>query len=402
MKKLLLFLICANTLFVSGQNVTENKVSVNYIQLPTNVIAKQYVTYDIAIVRTYESANEDSLGLYQARLESAAAIHDAEMSSWKQIVHDMDRNYLAQMANWEKQTNSGTAASVPQKPNYPNQPMMDDVKMPLLHTDLENFKVDKAVNLKGYTRGAGGALLTLEIFPISSMNIIESKSGEGPKIKYSYKCNYQMPIGVKIEVPGQGIVLQTIVSNGQSSYTMKSFSSKYEHQLWLMDNQGQFWIDLEKSARNKALRQLNREVNDKCGFPVRNWATEVYTVKKFKAHVYTDLTNAYTMATQGYSKIHQSRDRKEAKAKLLQAINAWKKILEESNIADSKSRVNDKVTALIQCNIAEAYIWLSLYDDAEKYINLVKSCRVNKFKRRGSVLDSLLKQRRLRWNSYFG
>lgn len=396
-------MVAGFSLISVAQNVTENKVSTNYIQLPTNVIAKQYTVYNVVVERNYEKSNEDSLSLYQSRLESASAVYDAQMISWRQMVKDMDRNYLVQMANWEKQTNAGTVSSQPKRPTYPKQPVMEEIEMPQLHSEMNESRVNQAVALQGFTKGAGGAVITVEVMPISNVQIVESKTGTVTETKYKYTCNYQMPMGLKVEVPGQGIVLQTIVSNGLSAYNLKSdYGSKYDYQLWMMDNKEQFWTELQQSARNKALTELNQVLNNKCGFPIKNRVTEVYTIKKFKDHSYTDLTNAYTIASQGYSKLSQSRDRKEAKAKLLEAIAAWKEILKESNLSDNKSRINDKVTALLYCNIAEAYIWLSQYEDAEQYINLAASSGVGKFKRRAGVLSSLLKERRLRWNSYFG
>lgn len=385
-----------------GQNVTENKVNINYIQLPTNVISKQYTFYEVAVNRPYELANEDSLAVYQSRMESASAVYEAEMIAWRQNVNTLKRNYLGQMANWEKKTNAGTPSSPPQEPVYPPQPIMQEVEMPQMHSDLTDMEVDNAINFQGFSKGAGGVVLTVEVYPISNMRIVETKKGSASTTKYNYVCNYTMPLGIKVEVPGQGTVLQTIVSNGQRSYTMKTFDSKYEHELWMLDNKDQFWMDLEKAARNSALGTLNETVNDKCGFPVKKRLAEVYTVKKFKDHSYSDLTTAFTIASQGYKRIAESRDRNAAKPKLLEAIAAWKEILKESNPSDKKSRINDKVTALIQCNIAEAYIWLSEFDEAEIYINLAKNSGVSKFKRKATALESLLKERRLRWNSYFG
>ena len=402
MKKNLLLIFMGAVLSVTAQNVTENKVSMNFIQLPTNVIAKQYTFYDLEIVRAYETANDDSLAVYQAKLESASAVYEAQLAAWKDNVASMKRDYLTQMANWQKANNAGTPSSPPNQPVYPAQPVMEIVAMPQLHNDITDPEIGQIVNLAGFNKGAGGAMITVTINPISNLRIIEAKKGTGSQTKYNYTCKYNLPLGLKVTVPGQGVILQTIVNNGQSSYKMKSFSSSYEHELWMLDNQLQFWTDLEKQARAKALASLNQELNNKCGFPVKSRVAEVYTVKKFKEHNYADLITAYTIASQGYKKMAESRNRNEARGKLLEAIAAWKKILDQSTPADKKSRINDKVTALLQCNIAEAYIWLNDYDQAEVYINHAKSSGVNKFKKKANQLDALLKERRLRWNAYFG
>ena len=401
MKKLVLLFVIGTAFFANSQTVTENKVTMNYIQLPTNVIAKQYTFYSVVLAKSFETANEDSLLIYQSELESASTIYDSELTTWKSVVKSLDRTYLSQMAIWEKQLNAGTVTPEPKKPIYPAQPTMRTTDMPQLHNDIQLYEVENAVKLEGFTKGAGGAVITLDILPISSIEITEKKSGSGTKTKYNYVCNYVLPIGVKIEAPGQGAVLQTIILNESRIYKMKSFDSKYEHQLWLFDNKEQFWNDLEKYARTNALKEANIIINDASGFPVKSRIAEVYTIKKYKEHSYADLTNAYTIASQGYAKIANSRDANAAKPKLLEAIASWKKILEESNPADKKSRINSKVTALLQCNIAEAYIWLSEFDEAEKYLNLIKAGSEGKFKRRAKKLQIALTDRRLRWNSYF-
>lgn len=402
MKRIVSLFVMGITLSLYGQNVTENKVSFKYIQLPTNVIDKKFTTYNMVVTRPYELANEDSLAKYQAELESASIQYEAELIAWQQNVDNLKRTWLTQMADWEKKTNAGAAqSSPPVEPAYLPQPAMRQVEMPRLHSDITDIEVDNKINIAGYTKGNGGATLTIDLMPMANIKITEAKKGGGSTTKYEYTCNYTMPVGVKVEAPGQAAVLQTIVSNTSGAYKLKSFASRYEYQLWMLDNKEQFWIDLEKYARNKALTQVNTVLNDKCGFPVKTRGTEVYTVKKFKEHNYNDITTAYTVATQGYKRIAETKDRKAGAAKLNEAIGMWKKTLEESNTADKKSRVNDKVTALLYCNIAEAYIWLSDFDQAEIYINLAKNGGVMKFKNRANALQSLIKERRLRWNSYF-
>ncbi|MGB1102976.1 MAG: hypothetical protein ACPG21_05050 [Crocinitomicaceae bacterium] len=405
MKRIILLGSLFFALAVKAQNVDENKVSVTYIQLPTNVINKAVKVYEVDITRAYEQANEDSLNQYQIKLESAASIYEAELVQWKAQCEAMDRDYLTRMAAWEKQTSGASSGvpptSPPQAPVYPAHPIQQEVELPRMHNDLDDNMVNNGVDLKGFDKGSGGAIITVDMYPISEFKINENKVVKDGVMSYEYYATYKLPIGLKVEDPSQGVVLQTIVANNVQRHNMKTYSYKYDFQLWWMDNADQFWIDFEKVARRNAVNQLNSELNEKCGFPVKSRTIEIFTVKRFKDHNYSDLTNAYTMATQGYQKVGNTRDRSEAHAKLTEAIEAWKNILKESDLSDNKSRINDKVTALLQCNIVMAYIWMSEFDDAEVYINLAKNSGVGKFERVARGMSGLLNERKQRWNAYF-
>jgi len=389
-----------------AQNVDENRVSVSYIQLPINVINKAVKVYEVDINRSFEQANEDSLSRYQIELESAASIYEAELAQWKAQCEAMERDYLSRMAAWEKQSQTASASGAPPSspplaPVYPAHPVQQEVELPQLHNGLDENMVNNGVDLKGFDKGSGGAIITVDMYPISQFKVNEKKVVKDGVTTYEYFASYKLPIGLKVEDPSQGVVLQTIIGNSVQQHNMKSYASKYDFQLWWMDNADQFWMDFEKVVRRKAVNQLNTELNEKSGFPVKSKTIEIYTVKRYKDHNYSDLVNAYTLATQGYQKVSNTRDRSEAHAKLNEAIAAWKNILTESNLSDNKSRINDKVTALLQCNIAQAYIWMSEFDQAEVYINLAKNCGIGKFERIARALAGSLAERKQRWNAYF-
>lgn len=400
-KALLLFVVGIGTLSF-GQNVTENKVSFNYIQLPTNPISTDYNTFDVIVEKKYEQANEDSLAAYQIRLDMAQQKYDAELNAWREKNKVVWRDYYTKMAAWQKQVNAGnTAAPKPTDPILTPRPVMDEVREPNMHSDIEDGAVKNAISLAGYDRGEGGATITIGILPVSNVNVTMKKSGSGTSTKYTYTANYRLPFEVKVEDPASGVVLQTILMNSNRTSTIGTYASQYEYDLWLIDNREQFWPDLEKKARNSGLQQVNNHINDKCGFPVKSNLSEVYTVKKFKEHQYSDLTNAYTVASQGYQMVGQSRDRKGCHSKLIEAIKIWETALKESNPGDKKSRVNDKVTALLYVNIGEAYMWMSNFDQAEIYFNQAIGMNVRKFKKRAESLKSYMNERKMRWNTNY-
>jgi len=401
MKKGLLFLFGGLALTSSAQNVTDNKVSFTYIQLPTNPIDSKYTTFEIVVNKSFETSNQDSLNAYQIKLDNSNVQYESQMNVWKEQKKNIDRNHLIQLTTWEKNTNAGTITTQPVKPPYPAQPVKLEVLQPNMHEDLPNDQVNNMVVIDGFSKGSNGAKLTLDFKGIGNIKIVETKSGSGTTTKYQYKCDYTMPVEIKVETPTQGVVLNTIILNEVRSYPMKEYPSKYEFELWYLDNQTVFWSELQKHARSTAMAEINTYLNNACGFSTRTWNTEIYSIKSHKDYNYDDLTNAYTLAKQGYDLIYQTRDRKNGQAKLTEAINVWKKALSESNVGDNKSRINEKVTALLYYNIAEAYMWMSNFDEAEQYINKAINGGEMKYKTEAKRLQGVLGDMKMRWNANY-
>jgi len=401
MKKGLLFLLAGLNVASYSQNVTDNKISFTYIQLPTNPIDSKYTQFELVVVKDFEKSNEDSLMAYQIKLDNSNVQYETAMNNWKEQKKNLDRNYLTQLAAWEKSTYTNAAAVMPTAPTYPPQPVKQDVAQPNMHEDLPADQVNNMVTLDGFSKGTGGAKIALTFKGIGNMKVVETKSGSGSTTKYAYKIDYTMPVEIKVETPSQGVVLNTIILSEVRSYTLKEYASKYEYQLWYLDNQTQLWSELQKQARSTAMTEITTFLNNSCGFSTRTWTTEIYSVKSHKDFNYDDLTQAFTTAKQGYDLIYQTRDRKNGQAKLTEAINIWKKALTESNPNDNKARINDKVTALIYYNIAEAYLWMSNFDESEQYINKAINAGEMKYKTEAKRLQGVLADQKLRWNANY-
>ncbi|MBK8927707.1 MAG: hypothetical protein IPM74_17825 [Crocinitomicaceae bacterium] len=234
MKRTLLLLAAGITSTVMAQNINDNKVSFTYIQLPTNPIASQYTQFEISVIKSFEKSNEDSLMAYQMKLDNANTQYDSQLNVWKEQKKNLDRNYLMQMANWEKSTNAGTVSAAPAAPVYPAQPVKLDVVQPNLHEDLPVDQVNNMITIDGFSKGSGGAKVTLDFKGIGGIKIVETKSGSGTSTKYSYRAEYTMPVELKVETPSQGVILNTIILNEVRSYPLKDYASKYEFQLWYL------------------------------------------------------------------------------------------------------------------------------------------------------------------------
>lgn len=391
MKKVLLSIAILISGVTFGQNVQDQKVSFNYIQLPSNPIKTGVSNYNLVTdLSAYAQSNEDSMAAYQNRL----IIFEAEFAVWLEDKKRVDKLYLMELASWERAVNATVSPAVapvmPLKPSYLDQPIKEEILLPLLTEDVSENQVNSSINLDGYTKGEGGAIITLTIMGFQNAGITVKKKGTGPATKYTYTSFCKMPVKVTVEVPGEGVILSEILNDNLQSSVIKTYDNQYEHKVWLIDNYDTFWANMQKTRLANSLTAVNALINDKCGYPKRGRSTEIYTVKKYKGHDYSDLINAYANVKSGYDLLFKDVDRKSAILKIEKGIGIWEEALEENNPYDNKSRVNKKVTALLYANLAEAYLWINDFDSSETYIQKAQASGVSKYKKFGKKLQGLL------------
>lgn len=398
MKKLLLpvFLLTLSTLNY-GQNVQDQSLTFRYTQLPSTPFEKNVSTYSVVInADAVTKANDDSINAYNAKVAAWETSYD----KWITEKEKIDKAHLLNMANYEKAVNAGNAAApVPVKPPYPVQPFKEDIPLPILNEDLPNDLIENTISIDGYVKGDNGAIVTIEVLGFQDAKINMKKTGTGPATKYEYTSTAKYPIHVTVSTPGQGVVLDKTVGDALQTDKLKTYNSKYEYDYWALDNLGDYWKQRQKNIFAANLNSINSMINEQFGFPVKTRSTEIYTVKKHKDHDYSDLIDAYSNAKSGYDMVINDVDHSSAKAKISRAIRIWEDALEESNPGDNKARINDKVTALIYENLAEAYMWINDFQQAETYRIKAEQAGVGKYKRMAQALEPLMLNLKARYTA---
>ncbi len=388
-KNLLLFLGLTTVLSFSAQNIDDQKITFNFIQEPSHPF-KGTNSYAVVIDHTiYQASNNDSLAAYEVNLNLA----ESQLTAWIEQKKKIDQMYLLEMSKWQTATNAGTVMAQPIKQPYPPMPTLkEELPAPLLTEEISDGIVDTRINIEGLTKGAGGATVTIQFMGLQEANIVQKITGTGATTSYEYSATYKMPIKLTVEVPGQGIVINENLNANQKTKAINKYKSQYDFEYWKTDNLTNYWKTLQTDEVNAILGQVNNLLNDRCGFPVKQRVTDVYTVKKFKGLDYGDLLDAYSNAKSGYDLIYKNVSRKDGEAKLRKAIAIWEKALSESNMQDSKARINDKVTAAIQVNVAEAYMWIRDYSTADSFIQRAKinNAGLGKYKRAAEDLESYM------------
>ena len=226
MKKILLPIALLIGGLTFGQNVQDQRVSFKYIQLPTNPIPKDISNYNLVVdISGYAKSNEDSMSVYQNKLST----FEAEFETWLEDKKRVDKLYLMELAKWERTVNATVSPAVapvmPIKPPYSKQPIKEDIRLPLLTEDVTESQTNGLIDLEGYTKGEGGAVVKLEILGFQNASIAVKKTGTGAATKYTYTSSCKMPIKVTIEVPGTGIILSETINDNLQTSVIKSYDN---------------------------------------------------------------------------------------------------------------------------------------------------------------------------------
>ncbi len=407
MKTLLLLIsVIGSFSFAFGQNIDDNKVQFNYIQLPYLKVNPAFTKYDVKVIHGYNQGNQDALAAHELNKQISMEVFEQAMTTHKAQCDSGDINYFRLMSKWEKDVNAGKMQAnglplpQPTKPAYPAPPVFPAFQAPVLNSPMEESTVINGINIAGFERGMGGFVVTVNILSLDNIQISESKSGTAASTKYKYTATYSLPVEVTVETPTQGKLIYLRIIEGRQSYTVGEFASSYDYKLYMLQNKAQFHTNLEASARAKAVSETNEYLNDQIGFVPRTRYVEIYDVKRFKDYDYSDVTVAYTKTVQALQLVSQDRNRKSAIASIDLALADWNMIMKESNNYDNKARINDKITAMIQCNMSELLAWKGKYNESEIQVNLAIS-EGGKFKRHANGQQGFYADQKRRWNAHY-
>lgn len=386
MQKSLLTLIFLLPVLSFSQNIQDQKVTVKYKQPSQVNINDGSLSYTVVVETPFLQKNQDSMALYELQKMNYLKEMESALEVWRMQNNGGDRNYWAQMANYENQVNAGVQGLQPPvmgagNPFVFNKPYP---KKPFLLKELDANSITAGIRIDGLKQNAGAqtkVILTWNGFEKGAIK--ENKSGTGPTTKYKYEIQFRHRVSLKIEVPGKGIVVNENIpmTEGFKSWTSAEYKTKGDFKLWWIDNEATFWDQRQSEMVMQHVSVINAYLTERVGYPNKQSSFEIYTVKSNKEYNYTDMTNAYTIAQDGFVKVEYTDKRSEVNQKLQQAIDAWNVILKESNIDDRKSRIDRHVTSCIYINMAYAYLWMEDFSNCEVHANKALGLGVNKYER---------------------
>jgi hypothetical protein len=258
MKNFLLFaLVFFGVCIAHSQIINDNKFTFSYIQLPLTKIDPQHSLFEVLVVHEYNQANQDSIAIFNARKESAMQRFLFQMDIYYAQKDSIDRMYYTQLSSWEKKVNAGiknadgTALPKPAAPKYPTQPIYPQLQEPQLHSSFSEDQATERITLSGFEQGSGEVQIIVKIQPIQNIRIVTKKYGSGSSTRYKYTAKYQMPVGIVVASPTEGILMETTMFTEEKSYKMANQKSQYDHELYMMDHKDDLFLKLESTARTE-------------------------------------------------------------------------------------------------------------------------------------------------------
>lgn len=402
MKKLLLSALMLSSLSLSAQNILDEKVTFKYTQLSLTKIDDGSKTYAVDVQMSYLQRNDDSLKAYEDAKLMYANTLNAYLDVWEGQKKNVDRQHLTNMVIWESQVAAGnTAATQPVKPPYPAFIPPARPQPPFLLTEIQPASIIAAVNIDGMTQNSASTTKITLVFEgfEKSLTKLQTK-GTAPALKYSYTLAYRHPVTVKVEVPGKGIIINQRIpeTEGFRSWTSKEFKTKSELEIWWMDNDSLTWAERQQQVVFEMMPNINNYLTNNFGYPVVSRRVEVYSAKAKDAD-YTDVQTAYSTMESGLLMLGYPEKTAEAQSKIREAVGMWNNTLKESDINNKKARIDKWVTSAIYVNLAEAYIWLNDYANAEIAANKVLNIGINKYERDARALLFFIKDQKQRYDA---
>ena len=148
MKYFLIILLLIYSSYFRSQSIIDNKVSINYIQLPKKKIDQSVTTFFTIYKDSYNNQNSRQLSVYQFKVDSAEAQQQAKIAAWQNIYDSKKENHLLNLSTWKQNSAKGIVSPKPIEPIWPKYPEPYFLFPPVL-TKAYNDLMTKTINIDG-------------------------------------------------------------------------------------------------------------------------------------------------------------------------------------------------------------------------------------------------------------
>lgn len=352
-----------------SQNIKDNKISINYIQLPKQKVDESISTFFTIYKDSYLDKNNQQLSIYQFKVDSAEAEQQIKIKTWKTLKNTIKRNYLDSLSVWKQNIAKGINKAKPTEPIYPEYPESYFLFPPVLSKSLSELMSNKSIKIAGFSEENSGVRIEIDNLGLEVISIKGKYANQGKS--YVVTARYKMPIVIKTFISGD-LLHQKQYHNKIANHVVFKGKTEYDYEIWKMnvgESNKDIWINLQRKLWNTAINNISSVLDSEIGYPKKRENTEVYIVKKFQDYNYEKLLSAYNYAESGYGQVGLDRNKSRAKTQLIKAINIWEQEMKESDLANKKSRINSKISGLISANLADAYFWTEDFEKSNFYIN---------------------------------
>lgn len=423
---------------ISAQSIKDNDITYSYVRTPleplkgfTNYQSKVELSYaaeNAAMKADYEKKCEEAEAQYQKdvaefpqKTKEAEAKYELDMKAWEVKDKEAEDKYQKELAEYNKKSTAQKLADQkllnegkpvkqsPPKP-YKNLPPTPYKRMPPAPQYKKEYDTQLLAStylkLEGFTNAPENAvIITVSIsqFEIQGPKLITvnkemTKIANGQSSKYiqpyyHYETSYRQPMSVKVEVPGKGVIFNQVIEEF-STFTADKTRETDNLAAQNMADPSAYAKNLEEKTLAANLKYINELVNSKYGFSKVARTTVLNNVESKKMN-YDDYQLAYDNAVSGYDML--ATDKVGATIKIKEAIAIWEKAMLESNPDDKKARIDADVTLATRFNLAEAYLMIGDFTNAELQIRKINASDPSKKqKKRAEELEALEKDLKAR------
>ena len=248
-------------------------------------------------------------------------------------------------------------------------------------------------------------IATLKGFEVVSAKITEkvktTKNDQGEEVKsyeYRVQTKYKHPISYQVFSPQGAVMDEKTFGNNTLSYTSSIFKNRDQAQKHLDD--GDYLSPLEQKIIPMNIKAINKHLSDEIGY--RKIATST-TVRLFKHRkmTYPEYAASYEFLLSALPRLQNEEEYNQALPFFEKAVEQYSNALRESDPNNNKARINKKVSKATHLMLAECYLWMNDFMNAEIQLN---KCKVLKpiawEKRKHQSLTNLLASQRQRVNAF--
>lgn len=376
MKKTLLLLLAGAWLAVPAlaQRVDDREVKYEYKRLPLTPLDKSVKSYQVVVLAPYEADNERAQQEYKRALANVDSDFASAQAAHAKAVEEVKAEYERRLAEYNKKSMADKMISKGMlnetKPvlTLPYPPQKTTPQPPLLRPVVDKSAVAGSLRLPGYTRGTqNAATVTVTFYGLEAGEPKRDDSGSSYLTGAStpsnptYLTDYRYPMGVKVEVPGQGVVLEETVPATNEYKQLRTQAASLG-----TPEQRKLTLDpLELKLRDDNLKLVQQYLESQFGMTNTPRTTVLYTVEP-KKMTYDEYQPALEASLAAYKKLAEEPEA--ARTYFATALTQWDKALAEAKPADSKARINGDITVATCLNAAEAAIWTGEYSRADGYL----------------------------------
>lgn len=366
------YFLCILTciLFVNyAQSVKGEELVYTFIKLPSTPVNPKPTGYLSFVTAAYEAENQRLLAQYEQDKALAEADYQREMSEIPAKQKAADEKYEREMVAWnEKSTASKIIESkVLNENNHPvkdyvPQPYRRIVNAPTLKTSYDyNALASTYLTIDGFNKGTPNGLIynvNLQGFENTPARLVSEVKKEVTRVNnvstttdvtyYHIEFTYRHPMSFRISNASNEEIYAAAPAEFTNFKTYVGTSSKTAPSTDI----SVILKTIEDKILQDNLTVINHLVNDRMGFEKTERKTELFYVKS-KNESHDDIKSAYNNATLGFKLFNTSEE--QGSIKLNEAITAWTKALEESDLEDKKARIDKDVTIALYYNLLEAY-----------------------------------------------